>query len=157
MKTIKLFEGLGKNFVTEIKLENGVIEFPFSISQPGYFSKEQETLSTDCLGDYTFFAEDGEELIVCGYLSHLTTTSLKIRPEAVGHNQFIVLSNTVGRMLIHPFNDSHTNNKEYFRNSLLRKISEIEEAIPQNLIPHNFVKYAENLISKMKNQLKEVM
>jgi len=155
MNIIKIVEGLSKNFVTEIKLENGIIKFPFPIQQEGYFSKNKNTLLTDCVEDYTLFIEKDEELVVCGHLSQLLSTSLKIRQEAIGYTELIALPKEIGRALVHPFNDSYTNSKDYFQKSLQNKISEIENAISENIIPQDFIMYAEKLISKMIEQLKE--
>jgi len=155
MNIIKIVEGLGKNFVTEIKLENGVIKFPFPIQQDGYFSKNKNTLITDCSEDYILFIEKDEELVICGHFSQLLSTSLKIRQEAIGYSELTALPKEIGRLLVHPFNDSYANSKDYFQKSLQNKILEIENAISENVIPQEFLTYAEKLISKMKEQLKE--
>ena len=152
---IKLFEGLGKNFVTELKLENGILGFPFPIKQRGYFSKD--TLVGDCPGGLTFFVENPEGLVECGYLFMSRTYEfvLEIEDEAVGYSQLIALPQEIGRLLVHPFNRSVTSSKKTFDREVNEKIIRIEEALRINIIPQKFLKYAERLVLKMKNQLME--
>lgn len=157
MSTFKIFEGIGKNLVTEIELENGIIKFPFSIQQTGHFSELKNTLLTDCSEGFIFFVEKEGNLVKCGdfYISMKGGKSLKIETEAIGRDTFLALPQEIGRMLVYPFNSSYTNSKEYFQKSLLENNSTIENAIVENKIPQDLLKYAEKLVLKMKKQLEE--